>query len=330
MSKKNSLRPIHGPSAVLLYNITHKKFVSTPALRLRATGQGLEAYPRLTSNASEAGVILMGNISLTGHDLLQSKPILMRMNTGIVGTRIYLGVNSTDPLTGTGFSDGQQVLYEEAKNLRLVQWVAKPAAPSLDSSFDHRNFEHLFGEFGGATVGPYIYYGIPYILTNAHYLTNLQINVANQTDLVASLDFQDAPEMWVFLPTSPIYTCETSVNLCSATRGTENAFTPFLCDPNTGLCQNQYREIVTFEESDCDRLCGTAVISKQQASSSAIAASAAAEKSTAGKKATSPQVSADMTLFFIVFLVVVFVIGCVWYWRKNQVDSHLSTDAFPV
>ena len=312
---KTALRPIHGPSAVLLYNWTHKKFISTPALRLKTTGAGgLEAYPRLTDNASEAGVILMGTISLTGHDLLQSKPILMRMNTGMVGTRIYLGVNPTDPLTGTGFSDGQAVLYEDAKDLRLVQWRVKPAWPNMDASVYHSNFQHLFNSYGGADVGPNIYYGIPYIITNEHYLTNLQINMANKTDLVASLDYQDVPEMWVFLPTSPIYTCETSVNLCSTTRGTENGFTPFLCDPTTGLCQNQYREIVTFEEGECDRLCGTASLAP-----ASLGNVAQTEPKSQGNNGS--QISADITGVFIFVLFILFVIVGVWYWRKSQQDA---------
>jgi hypothetical protein len=320
----SKLRPIHGPSTVLLYNATQKKFVATPSLRLRGgTGQGLEAYPSLTSNASEAAVILMGNISLTGRDLLQKQPILMRMNTGIVGTRIYLGVSATDPLTGTGFSEGQEVLYVDAKNLKLVQWIVKPSWPSLNAAFDHRNFQHLFGDFGGADLGPNIYYGIPYILTNAHYLTNLQMNVANQTDLVASLDYQDVPEEWIFLPTTPLFTCETSVNLCSATRGTENAFTPILCDPTTGVCRNQYRELVTFEEVKCNEMCGTVVNTKADQRDRQSGAGEQLQQ-----KQPATKVSADITWLILGIFVSLFVISFVWYWRQKT--NLRKPNAFPV
>jgi len=279
-----SLLPVRSGDAVLLYNATQKKFIGVPTLAVVPERDRLTALPVLVSTPSEAGLMVIGDAPHESAPLCINERFILRTATGLVGNRVYLGVDRTDPLTSTSANaSGQDVLYMDMGDLRSTLWKAYPANDPT----------------GKGTL----YYGVPYNIVNMFYQTHLQMRQCNHRNLSASLDVHGlSSDQWVFLPTEPIYVCQSSVELCATTRGTENAFNPFTCDPSSNVCKNQYDETVYFDEKQCNARCGVYM-------NESVGVSA----DSAPKEATSSRTTktADVTWWVVLAISVLFLVGAV-------------------
>lgn len=290
-----TLLPVLSADSLMLYNSTKNMFVAKPNLRVSQTSDKLTGYPVLTANASEAGVFVIGNPHLESRPLPLSYPFYIRSATSLLDDRVYLGVDRTDPLTSvSSFVSGQSVLYMDAKDTRTVTWMVKdPTAPDV--------------------VG-IIYYGIPYKFINTFFNTHLQVDPTNNFNLTASIDAQgETPEYWVFLPTSPIYVCQDSVEQCAMTRGTANAYNRLSCSYDNRICYNQYNEVVYFGEAECEKQCGI-IHPKKLSQVSVLASTNVNIPSSAGKKNITVKVA---LLLSAGILLVAFL-----YWRHSLQISH--------
>lgn len=316
MTSKRGLQKIANGDAVMLYNQTQKKYLSKPFnARYHTKAIGLVSFPELTSDPTQIGLFVISATDSSQHFIHSNHDVLIR--TISVGEeakgKIYMGVSTNDALVASGFTMGQTVSYRSLDdNSKLLIWkfvTPERAFISEVSSFATSSSS------SGIAVAENRYYGVPYVIKNKFYQTTLQVSGSNPDLVVANIDVQDAhPDVWIILPTSPIYTCQRSVNLCATTRGEENAYSPFVCKDrvsgsegkegvnkvNEGACRNLYNEPVFFDQNTCSRECGIVV--------SAVQKKVTTTPTTPPQKIKSKSESVNLTLPIVIVIIIGIVV----------------------
>jgi hypothetical protein len=286
------LLAIKSSDAVMLYNLTRDSFLAKPSVEIKGNNL-LTGFPVLTSKPSEVGTLIIGDAPRESAPLDIGEHFTLRTSDTLLKTGVFLGIDKTDPLTIASASQaGQKVYYQDSNDSRSVLWEAVSSQAS-----------HCSGE---------LCYGVKYHLKNSWYHTHLMKSPLGNGRLCATID---APfDEWVFIPTSQIFVCQDSVNLCAGTRGTDNAYQVFTCDEKQ--CVNRFHELVSFSDQQCNATCGTLVSSTVSSLSPSLQLS---QSFVPLQKENSPATFTFKTiLLVVVFLGVCFWISCFLLVKKQK------------
>jgi len=301
---------IKAADALLLYNVTRKKYMANPLIRLKPD-KTLFATPQVSSSATDAGIMLIVDVGRMGEVLYTGETFMLRSVTSQVGSHMYLGVDMTSNL---GSELGNRVVFLPPINLRRNGWRAIPVhlpkdmvplkkessssqsplreGASREPPFRQRHKEPPLG----ARNEP-LYYGVPYYIQFQYSEKNLLVSPNDSNLMVATYYSPEIySEEWVFLPTTQLYTCQKDVEQCVQTRGTDNAYLPIQCKDQN--CRNSNDERVFFKQQDCNSECGILPTeSATQIATKVVAPSV-----------TQSRTTADVTIIIVVGIIFIGVV----------------------
>lgn len=113
-----------------------------------------------------------------------------------------------------------------------------------------------------------IYFNVPYFIMNSHLgkyigldLNGMDVSTNNVYTSLDDPDNYNDPDAFLFIPHTPQYICEKTVNTCAATQGKQNALEPIICQTETkdestpSTCRNILGEAAFFNQDQCNTHC---------------------------------------------------------------------------
>ena len=260
--------------AVFLYNVSQKKFLSKIQLFTDSDTDYLTAFPLLTDDPNNAGILIISVANNNPTD------VLFRATTGTVGDRIYLGSSSS-----------QSILYMAPNNPQNITWTlqhtkyGRPTHIQNTASLLYLQSSPSFNINDNAPLQVY----------------DTWINV------IASDVLQSQADDWILIPTFPLYVCNSSTNDCSQSIGVDNAFSQLYCD-GKDQCRDRFNQQIFLTQKNCEKTCGNIIQSPNLLSSTLPSSSFSKSSSTTSSSfwsiSTLIGIGLGILLFFILFYII--------------------------
>lgn len=256
------MRVVKTDDLVLLYHPETQSWLGPADLVVSETNpKHLRAIPTLTKDPQKATAVLLQDAFPLSPDksIHPGRSFRIRTLEDNTGSSTFLSPSQTA---------GNRLIFGEALSGQ-IDWVASPTDANADVST--------------------VWYGVDYSIKNN--LNSLFLTLER-----SELALGENSTVWRFIPTVPVYICDTTVDQCISSENTDNASIGLQCDAKKiggGGCRDKFGRRVYADLQICSRECG------RDDDAQLLSSTQASGWGTSGKKGAAPDVGSIVAITFL-------------------------------